>query len=366
MQGSEQTVIITGSSGLIGSRVIELAPGNYRIAGFDNHGPPDPPVRAECVPVDLTLDHSVDRGLERVKYAYGLDIASVVHLAAFYDFSGEDSPLYDELTVRGTERLLAGLQDKGFRVGQFVFSSTMLVHAPCEPGEAIDEDWALDPQWPYPKSKVLAEQTIKERRGSIPSVVLRIAGVYDGSCNSLPLAHQMQRIYERKLTGRVFPGDASRGQAFVHIDDVVDAIWRVVERRAELPKDTTLLIGEPVTLSYDDLQAAFGMLIHGQDWETTRIPKALAKTGAWIQDTIPGVEEPFIKPWMIDLADAHYQLNIDRARRLLGWRPRHTLRETLSDMVRALKADPPAFYTRNKLEGAPPTTARDEQPAATA
>jgi hypothetical protein len=32
--------------------------------------------------------------------------------------------------------------------------------------------------------------------------------------------------------------------------------------------------------------------------------KAVAKAGAWVQDQIPGVEEPFIKPWMIDLADA--------------------------------------------------------------
>jgi nucleoside-diphosphate-sugar epimerase len=364
MQGNE-IVIVTGSSGLIGSRVIDRAPEKFCIAGFDNHGPPDPPVRAECVPVDLTVDHNVERGLERVKYAYGGDIASVVHMAAFYDFSGEDSPLYEELTVRGTERLLAGLQRAGFRVGQFIFSSTMLVHAPCEPGQLIDEDWPLNPRWPYPKSKVQAEQVIKARRGSIPSVVLRIAGVYDESCNSLPLAHQMQRICERRLTGRVFPGDASRGQAFVHLDDVVDAIWRAVARRSELPQDTTLLIGEPETLSYDHLQAAFGKLIHGEKWETTHIPKALAKTGAWIQDTIPGVEEPFIKPWMIDLADDHYELKIDRARNLLGWQPRHTLRETLPDMVRALKTDPAGFYKRNKLEGTPPTPARGDQPAAT-
>ena len=40
---------------------------------------------------------------------------------------GEPSPKYEEVTVRGTERLLRGLKD--FDVGQFVFSSTMIVHA---------------------------------------------------------------------------------------------------------------------------------------------------------------------------------------------------------------------------------------------
>jgi hypothetical protein len=40
-----------------------------------------------------------------------------------------------ELPVKGTERLLRGLQD--FRVEQFVFSSTMLVHAPSWPRRQI-------------------------------------------------------------------------------------------------------------------------------------------------------------------------------------------------------------------------------------
>jgi nucleoside-diphosphate-sugar epimerase len=96
-------------------------------------------------------------------------------------------------------------------------------------------------------------------------------------------------------------------------------------------------------------------LIHGErEWETTRIPKAVAKAGAWVQDQIPGVEEPFIKPWMIDLADDHYALDITRARNLLGWSPRHRLRKTLPRMVSALKADPEGFYRKNKLEGEPP------------
>jgi len=50
------------------------------------------------------------RRRHRIRYAYGERIASGIHLAAYYDFSGEPSPLYDEITVRGTERLLRALQ----------------------------------------------------------------------------------------------------------------------------------------------------------------------------------------------------------------------------------------------------------------
>ncbi|WP_345327701.1 NAD-dependent epimerase/dehydratase family protein [Novipirellula rosea] len=114
-------------------------------------------------------------------------MASVVHYAAYYNFSGDPSPKYDEVTVRGTERLLHALRD--FEVDQFIFSSTMLVHAPCEPGERIDEDWPLVPKWDYPKSKVATEQVIFENRGAIKSVNFRIAGVYDDECHSIPLAN---------------------------------------------------------------------------------------------------------------------------------------------------------------------------------
>ncbi|MBY0496455.1 MAG: NAD(P)-dependent oxidoreductase [Cyanobacteria bacterium] len=346
-RNSAEVVLVTGSSGFIGRAVIRRLARGSRIIGFDRDGGPHPPPEAECIGVDLTSDESVRAAFERVRYAYGGQIASVIHLAAYYDFSGEASPLYDEITVRGTGRLLGALQ--AFDVDQFVFSSTMLVHAPCQPGERINEEWPLDPKWDYPRSKVATEELIRRERGRIRSVSLRIAGVYGDDCHSIPLANQMQRIYERKLTSKLFPGDISRGQAFVHLDDVVEAIARTIEHRQQLGPDETFLIGEPETLSYDELQRSFGRLIHDEEWETRVIPKALAKTGAWLEDQVPG-EEPFIKPWMIDLADDHYALDIGRAHTILGWTPQRSLRETLPRMVKNLKSDPLRFYKTNTLE----------------
>lgn len=180
--------------------------------------------------------------------------------------------------------------------------------------------------------------------------MLCIAGVYDDACHSIPLAHQIQRIYERRLTSHVFPGATGHGQAFLHLHDLVDALLLLVERHQTLPSEPTLLLGEAETLSCDELQHQLGRLIHDEEWETREIPKAMAKTGAWVQDTLPLGEEPFIKPWMIDLADDHYELDITRARTLLGWAPRHSLRATLPTMVTRLKADPLRWYRENHLE----------------
>ncbi|MHB1282228.1 MAG: SPW repeat domain-containing protein, partial [Acidithiobacillus sp.] len=297
--------------------------------------------------------------LRMLREHHGTHIAAVVHLAAYYDFLGKPSPKYDEITVEGTQRLLRGLREgtgrmlrgarEGFAVEQFIFASTMLVHQPGEPGVFLTEDSPIGPTWAYPESKVRTEEVIRAERGAIPVVMLRFAGVYDDVCHSPPLAHQIQRIQERQLAGHLYSGETSHGQAFIHMDDAVDAIERAIEHRAKLPPETVVLIGEPETLSYDELQHTFSRLIRDESWETHNVPGPIAKAGAWVQDHIPG-QDPFIKPWMIDRANDHYALDITRARTLLDWEPRHSLRQTLPKMVAALQADPFVWYREHGLE----------------
>lgn len=344
-----ETVIITGSSGFIGSALVNKLAGRFKLVGLDKIAHRTPPPTAECVCIDLTDEDAIKAAFERVRIAYGNRIASVVHLAAYYDLSGEPSPLYEEITVRGTERLLKHLQE--FQVEQFVFSSTMLVHAPTDPGQRINEESPIDPRWPYPQSKVATETIIRNAHGNIPVVLLRLAGVYDDLGHSAFLSQQISRVYERQLLSHLYPGDLNRGQAFIHLDDAAQALSQLIEKRRELPKELTLLIGEPETLSYDDVQRCVGRIIHSEEWQTRSIAKSLAKTGAWLENEVLA-EDPFIKPWMVDFADDHYALDTARADKLLGWKPKHSLRKTLPKMIAALKQDPAAWYRANKLNAA--------------
>ena len=345
-------ILVTGSNGRIGDAVMKRFAGRFSdVIGFDRKSPSPPPPGCTYIPVEIASDESVVEGLGVLLEHHGAHIVSVIHLAAYYDFFGEPSEKYDEITVKGTERLIKGLLEHNFKVEQFVFSSTMLVHRPAEPGEFINEDWPIDATWAYPESKVRTEKVVHDARGTIPAVLLRISGVYDDLSHSIPLAHQIQRINEGQLTSRVYSGSTSHGQSFMHMDDLVDAIELVVERRTQLPPEVPILLGEPEPLSYDELQHTFARLIHGKELETLEVPGALsplAKAGAWVLDKLPG--ESFIKPWMIDRANDHYALDITRARTLLGWEPKRSLRKTIPKMVAALKADPLNFYRENDLE----------------
>jgi nucleoside-diphosphate-sugar epimerase len=296
----------------------------------------------------LTQTQSAAAALEEVKARHGNQIASVIHLAAYYDFSGEPSPLYEQLTVEGTRRLLVQLQT--FSVEQFVFSSSLLVMKAAEEGEMISETSPVEGSWDYPESKLKAEEVLRKEHRDIPVVVLRIAGVYDEDGHSIPIAQQISRIHQKTLESYFFPGDADHGQAFVHLDDLADCFVQTVERRRELGPYEVLLIAEPDVMSYAELQDRLGELLYGREWPTIRIPKVAAKAGAWVQEKLAGEdEETFIKPWMIDLADAHYPVAIDRARQRLGWNPKRRLRDTLEQMIQRLKRDPKGWYERNGL-----------------
>lgn len=346
-------VLITGASGNLGRAITAALAEDYRVVGLDR--------RAADVPIptfatDFSNAAAVELALERFRQRFGSHIASVVHLAAYFDQSGDDHPLYEAVNVQGTRHLLRALQP--LDVDQFVYASTMLVHAPCRPGQRIDEGQAFDPAYAYPQSKLEAERTVEAEHGHIPFVTLRFAGVYDRDYLVPTFAQQIARIHERDPQGFFYAGTPLTGQSMLHKDDMADSVRRTIERRGSLPADTVMLIGESDPMSYDALQDEIGYLIHGaEDWPTIRVPKPLAAVGVWglekleplIPDVIDWGEKPFIRPYMALMGDHHYALDTWRAKTLLGWEPRRRLKDVLPDIIAELRRDPVAWYKRNGI-----------------
>ncbi len=352
-KADKPVVVITGAAGRIGSRLAARLSDRYTVVGLDQ-------IEADTVDdslhFDLTSDESVELAFRKIRDRHGAGLASVVHLAAYFDFTGEDSPLYETVNVEGTRRVLRQLRD--FDVEQFVYSGTMLVHGPGRPGERIDEDTAIDPQWAYPESKAKTEAVIRDESGEVPYVLLHLAGLYDDRTAVPTLSHQIARVYERSIKAHLYAGNMHAGQAMLHLDDMLDAFERVIDRRADLDDNPTFLIGEPEAISYGALQQTLARLIHDEeDWRTLTVPEPVAKLGARVEaasepivpDVIDQGEKPFIRAFMIDLADDHYALDISRARDRLGWTPEHRLEDALPDLVAALKDDPHGWYEANGI-----------------
>ncbi|MCU7554106.1 NAD-dependent epimerase/dehydratase family protein [Alteromonas sp. ASW11-19] len=366
MVSDKPVILLTGASGNVGNALINALQADYEIVGMDLNPAPAADASIEC---DFTSDDSMALAMREIDDVLnGRPIAAVIHLAAYFDFTGNDHPLYHELNVAGTRRLLSQLRSKA--VERFIYASTMLVHQPASPGIKITEDTPVEPGWIYPQSKADAEQVIADEHGEIPVTILRMAGLYDDHTAVPTLSHQIARIYERDIKSWVYSGDAMAGQAFIHQQDMTDLFARVVSKRNSLPDYHALLAGEDKVMGYQALQNRLGQLIHGkQEWETLSVPQSIAKPGAWIEEkTEPVVpddfdhgDKPFIRPFMIDLSSDHYDLDISRAESLLGWHPQRRIHEGLAKLVANLLEDPAKWYSDNGITAPDWITAADDK-----
>ena len=101
-EAKEETILVTGTSGRIGYAIakrLAKEQQSFNVVGFDRKAPSHPLTSVESLYVDLTDEESTRRGLQAIRDLHGDRIASVIHLAAYYDFSGASSPLYDKVTV---------------------------------------------------------------------------------------------------------------------------------------------------------------------------------------------------------------------------------------------------------------------------
>lgn len=341
-------ILITGSNGRLGKVIRNKLREKYTIICFDNE-PPEKLDQDHYFQVDISDEAMMEEKLKEIKEKFGNNLASVIHLAAYYSFGDQEWKKYKKITIDGTKKLFSHLRDN-FNIQQFIFSSTLLVYKPIELGEKITENATLKTAWEYPKSKVITENILFDKNEHIPLVILRIAGCYDDNCHSIPLSNQIKMVYEKDFRRSFFPGNIEHGAPFLHLDDLAEAIFLLVEKRLQLPHEVILNLGEPKTYSYKTIQNRLENLINNKDLSISPIPKGLAKIGSWIENHIPFYPKPFIKPWMIDIADDHLELDTSLPKTLINWQPKHDLYDTLPKMVQNMKNDPQKWYQEQKLK----------------
>lgn len=216
-------ILVTGSSGQIGSYVLERFV-NKEVIGVDLKPCPIKDMKDLVVQGDLRNYEFVR---ENVK-----DVDVVIHLAAQVSVENSwNDPAYDaEDNVIATINLLKACSD--YEVDRFIYISSAAVYGNPQ-YVPIDEKHTKDPISPYGASKLAGEYYCRVFSDRIHTVVIRPFNAFSARMDpnkpySGVIAKFVSRVKQKLPT--VIYGNGKQTRDFVHVRDVVDFIEIVLKR----------------------------------------------------------------------------------------------------------------------------------------
>ena len=300
-------VLVTGSSGFIGSRLVEaLKKKGHQVVPFDrSHG------------LDVTKARDVKKALQGCQ--------GVIHLAAALDETLGKKKLY-EVNFLGTRNLLEEAARQ--KVKRFVFLSTVGVMGDFK-GQA-DETFPYNPKTAYEMTKAEAEQLVLEFQPVFPVIVLRSAMVYG------PNSYWTSII---KLIKQGFPviGKGKNKFQMIYVDDVVSALVFLLERKRAEGQTFIAAEDHPQDLNgvYRTVHRELG--VKGKVKHLSLfLGRALANIMAW-KTKISG-KKTILLPAHVNRLIRVRHYNTTEIKKL-GWKPKVSLEQGMKATVKALKAE---------------------------
>jgi len=205
-------LLITGSSGFIGSRLLK----RVFNAGFDiNLLQRTPNSKFETFFYDfndLPMPSNAFEGVEVV-----IHLAGIAH---DIDNKIDNFDQYRKINIEATKNLIEASESAG--VKKFIFLSSVKAGGSDLNGNCLSESNPMEPHGLYAISKYRAEQTIIDysKKSNIDVIILRSALVYGKDAKG-----NLKLMY-KAIKKRYFPPipDIRNKKSMVHVDDLIDAI----------------------------------------------------------------------------------------------------------------------------------------------
>jgi nucleoside-diphosphate-sugar epimerase len=307
-------ILVTGANGFLGEALsLELKARQYAVRGA---------LRSEAKEGQLRVG---DIGPDTNWKAALVGVDVVVHTAARVHFMHDivDDPLsqYREVNVEGTLNLAR--QAVGANVSRFIFISSIKVNGEFTlPGESFTADDNPSPEDPYGISKWEAEVGLNRlaRKTGLEIVIIRPPLVYGPGVKANFLS--MMRWINRGLPLPLAAIDNKR--SLVALYNLVDLIINCIEHPAAA--NQFFLAGDGEDVSTTDLLYGLGKALD-KPARLFPCPTGLLSLAA----TLLG------KRGMVERLTSSLQIDISKARRLLGWEPPLSLEEGLFQVAQDFK-----------------------------
>jgi nucleoside-diphosphate-sugar epimerase len=316
-------VVVTGATGNVGTSLIEALARDSQVdevVGLARRLPELERPKVRWVHADVA-------SAELTPHFHGAD--AVVHLAWAIQPS-HDEPVMERTNVLGSRRVFQAVADAG--VGSLVYASSVGAYGPGPKDRLVDESWPTDgiPSSAYSRHKAAVERLLDRFEAGSPEV--RVVRMRPGLIFKREAASEIRRLFIGPLLPnllvrpRLIPFvprlERLRFQA-VHADDAGDAYRRAVVGEVEGPFN---LAADPV-IGPDELGAVLRARPVG-------VPERLLRTAAdlsWRAHL-----QPADAGW-IDLALESPLMDCSRASEVLGWKPKISSLDALTELLRGLR-----------------------------
>jgi len=329
-------VLVTGATGFLGGHLVEALIGQgHEAVAMARQGSDTKLLEQLGVEVRRADLNDVGSLQEAMK---GVD--AVVHLAAYYTFSGKKE-MYDKINVQGTQNLLDAMARA--EVGRIVYCSSTEAMGPTPNGIA-DEGAECHPYYEYGRSKLRAEGLVRDVKvKGVEHVILRPSGIY-GPRNLDDVSYWFIITFAKSVASKLIIGDGKRVLQFVHVSDVVQGFLLALAKFEEA-KGKTYIITDSRAYSYEEIYGIMAK-IFGKKPPHIHIPVALAKVMVAPVQLVNWMRRKPNFIWRVNSMDTFKvdrNYSIERARRELGYEPQHPLPQGLEETV--------AWYRENGYLG---------------
>ena len=318
-------VVVVGATGNVGSALLEALASDPEVAEIVGVARRIPAIRRPKV--EWRSADIRDADLESL--VRGAD--AVVHLAWLIQPSRDGEELRS-VNVDGSARVFDAVGEAG--VATLVYASSIGAYSPGPKNYAVDETWPTDGIATsfYSRHKAEVERLLDEFERSNPEV--RTVRLRPGLIFRREAATEIRRLF----LGPLFPGAILRR-------GLIPAVPELERLRVQAVHSADVAEAYRLALHADQAFGAFNVAA-----EPTIDPDVLAEVFGARPVSVParvlrGLADvtwrlrmqPTPAGW-VDMGLGVPIMNTQRARRELGWEPRHTTTDTLRELIAGLRA----------------------------
>ena len=345
-------IVITGASGFVGRHLIEAIQQEYRVYGIARRSQRRSGVGAhpnlKWFQADIGERPQIDPVFRAIRDDGGAEV--VLHLAAHYDFSGDEDPEYWRTNVIGLRHVLDASVAIGVR--HFIFSSSVAACRIPRPPKTINEESPPHGKHIYAVTKREGEAMMFEYSDRLRPIIVRFAALFSDWCEYPPLFLFFRTWLNRVWNQRILGGQGRSAIPYLHISDVVLFLQEVLADIEDLRPCEVLMASPDGAVSHRELFEASTMAFFGSRHRPVFMPRPLCGPGMWARDLFGRVtgDRPFERPWMAEYIDTVMAVDASRTRRRLDWtpRPRLEILRRMPFLIENLKTDPVTWAELNR------------------